>query len=287
MTILAFQAKEPGMDFWFCMALDTFHWRAGEPFFSMTGGAISHCMLTIQNKGIRMVEVVHPVNAVVALGAGIAKLLAVVADEFGIVLAVAGDAGRQIELPDIFNVTGGTSHRFVFVGCCMSNQAEPGVGCVIELLAIQPGGDPPCGSMAIPTGRGEDPQVGSRLRMARGAIVRHPRVTPIGIFRWIMTIHTKYLIMFALQRETGGIMIETLHPISAVVTGQAVVPNLLDVLLRKGRIMIGMTGFARLIGNREILLAVGMAGFTGNRGGVIIHLMPIQAEAGHRMIKVC
>jgi hypothetical protein len=93
--------KNAGMDFGLCMTLDTLGRRSGKYLILVTLCALQVSMSTIQREEAGVVEIAHPVNAVMALQAIRAKLREVFFQES--YTTVCGDmTGDATLLVDIF-----------------------------------------------------------------------------------------------------------------------------------------------------------------------------------------
>jgi hypothetical protein len=119
------------MNLWLRMAVHAGSGRADEYPIDMTGSAIDLGVPALKGeKG--MIEIVHAVYPIMALQAGLAKPREVLFHISSIFIGVAVDAGRKIDLTDIFQVAGSTGHRIPSEVLFMPLQAEAGLASVFE-----------------------------------------------------------------------------------------------------------------------------------------------------------
>ena len=99
-----------------------------------------------------------------------------------------------------------------------------------------------------------------------------------------MTICTCDKCVFSQQRECRLTVIEAGHAVVTVVTIQAVLSEVLDMLESKGLIVNGMALGAFIRGYRKSTNKT-VAGCAGYSCPVVVELMPLQAEIGNGMVE--
>jgi hypothetical protein len=90
--------------------------------------------------------------------------------------------------------------------------------------------------------------------------------------------------MLPLQKESRGLVLKTDHPVLSIVALGASDPKIQDVLLDESAVLRGVAILATRRGKGELSLHR-MAGRALHRRGVVIELVPIQAERGDRVIE--
>jgi hypothetical protein len=98
-----------------------------------------------------------------------------------------------------------------------------------------------------------------------------------------MAVQTARLLMLAFQGKSGHTMIKARHAVHTIVAGEAVHTKILLMNLHKIRIVPTVAIHAGLIGYLEILII--MTSPTGQRRGIVVNLVPNQAEVGGLMVK--
>jgi len=125
----------------------------------------------------------------------------------------------------------------------------------------------------------EQPGMDSGFLMAGYALVGCP-------FKLIVDMAARAVCagMLAYKREFRLVMVKVNHTIDTIMANKAVRSKILLVLGHKNNIMGRVTiGTGVLIDAKAI---TGVTAGTFQRGRRIIHLMPDQAERGHRMVEV-
>jgi len=164
----------------------------------------------------------------------------------------------------------------------MALQAEAGVPEMVEPLPTQSDqGGPILWGMAGGAVWGEQPGMSFRLGMTgttfQGSALENA---------FLVTGGTSQGTMPALQRKTGGGMVEIGHAVGAVMAGQTVRAVILQVSGHKDLIVAGMAILAALQRQRKPASS-GMTGITIHGHRTVIQLVPAQAETGLIVIERC
>lgn len=85
--------------------------------------------------------------------------------------------------------------------------------------------------------------------------------------------------MPAFQRKFRLLMVEIYHAVAPVMAGSAAFTKILHMLQHKSHILAGMAGGAGRVGGRKVAFYL-VAGGAIHGSGVVVHLVPIQAEMG-------
>ena len=143
-AVLALHPKEAGVDFWFGMAFHTQLWRAVKDLIRMALFAFQISVSTVEREKTGMIEIAHPVNAIVAIQASRPELSLVLGHKGRLIgaLRMAGNTGVQIKLPDVVLMAVFTHELAAIFLLQMAGQAETGRPSVIEGLSIPDGRRP-------------------------------------------------------------------------------------------------------------------------------------------------
>ena len=279
MTILALRAEEPNVNFRFSVAADAFPRRPAKHFVLMTFGAFQIGVSACQWKTLRVIEMAQAVNAVVAIQAGFSELLPMFCHEDRILVSVATNTGLDFKGTQVLWVTTLTGKRLLLIIEAMTNQTEAGLCQMGEQFAIQPCWRPPLRGMTILAIRVEHSLMRLRLRVAFAAGVR--RSLEVTFF---VTASARSFSVLPFQWIGGLAVVEIAHTVEAIMTIQTAFAKIADVLCHEGTIVKGVAVAAYLFGY-GISLPPSVTRGAFHRRGVVIHLMPGQAESCHRMIE--
>ena len=142
MAILANQPKDASMDLGLCVTFETFGRRAGEDLVGMAVAASQVGMPTIQDEEAGMIEVLHPVCAIMAVQASWAEVGGMFKHEGRVVLLVTLSTGSQVKSLQASRVAGDAGDGRSTVIELVLSEVETGIQGMIESHAIQDGGDP-------------------------------------------------------------------------------------------------------------------------------------------------
>jgi len=259
------------------MALHTLRGRPGKFLVNVTGRTFNFCVASTQDEETGMIEVRHPVNAVMTIQAVSPILLLVFDHKNGSGLCVAGSANIEICRFQTDLVAGGTVENCTGKVCSVVDQTKM-LG-VIESGAAEGSWSPAIRRMASIALRVERPSMNGRLSMAGD--------TPGGhAFKLVFNMAGGALCagMFPLKRKIRLMMVKIRHAIHSIVTDQAITPKILLVFRDKRRIVSGMAILAGLRVHGKIRSCVAVRTFQWGR--VITHLVPDQAELSDRMVEI-
>jgi hypothetical protein len=149
-AILALQTEETSVDLGLCVARRTFPGSTFERSILMAIRTGDRLVGAVQWENLVVVEIAHPVDAVVAIHALRSILGSVLLHEFCFArvllqvkrTSVAGDTGLHVNFVDIQCVTAFAGDRIAVVIFGMEDQAESGIHRMIERLPVQLGGQP-------------------------------------------------------------------------------------------------------------------------------------------------
>ncbi len=166
------KTKEACMDLGLSMAAYTFTRYPFPQVVLMTGHTFDLGMAAIQDEKLVMVEIAHPINAIVAIQTGCTELRDMRIHENSILPCVAIETNADLELIQAVRMTGRAGDWRVAIICLMSGKAEVRLVSVIELLLIEQGRAPGGGVVAAGAIQGEKPGMSCRLLMAIDAFSR-------------------------------------------------------------------------------------------------------------------
>jgi hypothetical protein len=138
-TVLALKAKETCVNGRLLVALAAFLWSPFENLVRMASRAIDLGMLSIQWEENYMLEIAHPIDAIMAIQTFRAILCQVAHHEFGIFLGVAVRAGLQVELVYIARVAALAGQRLPLIVFGVVDQSKTGLDCMVKRFAVQCG----------------------------------------------------------------------------------------------------------------------------------------------------
>ena len=262
-TVLALHSKKASMNIRFSMALHTCGWRFSEFKILMAGGALCFGMFPIQEEEIGMVEIAHPVSAIMALEAVGTEFRLVIQHKSCALLSlrVAINTHLQVEICQVFAVTAGAGQGLVLVIFLVSRQAESGGLGMLELLAIQLRRQPGGGRVAFVAPGIEETEMLFWLFMAFHAFRRRSdkrislghvgaRQVP-GLWHeglqedkaagglivrsnlYLVALHARDLNMPPIQGKVGELVIESHHAVLSIVAEQTGFTMALDMLLHE------------------------------------------------------
>ncbi len=252
---------------------------AAENLVSVAGRAAERGVLAIQREELNVLEAVHAVYPIVALQAVVAILGLVGAHESRCVAPVTGHTGLSVKLLDVAAMTGIAVQRLALVILSMADQVENCLG-VVEGFPIQGSRLPGIRCVAGFAVRAEYTLMDGWLGVAAYALGRRPLEVRI-----VVAARARDLEMLTSERESSLAVIEANHAVVPIVAGQAVRPEIFEMLSHEDRIVISMAGLARTGCKPKTGLAAGMAGGAFHRRGLIIDGVLHQAEAGLGMVE--
>lgn len=142
MTQITLEAKETCMDFRFCMAADTITRNAFPDLILMTGSTIDLGMLAIQDEHTVMIEVIHPVDAIMTVQTGGPELRHMLLHERLILATMTIDTNVDFKYIQAGGVTGHAGNRRVSIILLMPVEVETSLNGMVEWLFIKPGRTP-------------------------------------------------------------------------------------------------------------------------------------------------
>lgn len=197
---------------------------------------------------------------------------------------MAGDAPLYIEGCKVLAMAAGAVEWLVIGIFLVTYQAEAGCYSMIEVNGFQLCRQPTCGGVALLASRIEKSPVDFRLGVA---VCASGRRVQEGIVAWatimgsdftkLMACHTIYLPMDAVDWKTCILVVEAHHAVLSIMAQQACVAMALGMLAHERCIPARMAVHTRAVREGEAIF-IHMAGAAVDRLGVVVHLMPIQAE---------
>ena len=300
-AVLAFYAKETGMDVRLNMALYAQLRRTSEDFICMAFFTFQISVNPIEWEEIGMIEITQSVYTVMAIHTSRTELSLMFGHKsrFLSALRVAINTDIQIKLPDVALMAVFTDKLAAIIFLRMAGKAEPGRLCVIENLIVPTCRQPTRGGMAVCAVSIEHTLMNFGLLMTGhtlGGCVFESRFKNLiraglilcaylSLALQLMALSTTQLNVFAIQRKISFGMIEIRHPVLTVVAIYTILPEILCMLDHEVRVMILMAGFA--FGLIQIKFLVDrMASYAAHGRFFVINLMPEQAKPGRRVIKL-
>lgn len=154
MAILALHAKNAEVDFWLRVAGAALTGSILEALLCVAFLALQLAMGAVQYEEPIVVKITHPVDAIVAVQAGRAKLLLMLLQECEARCSfrMAGDTSGQDVCINRTGMAVCAGHVLPLVVDRVARQTEPGAGAVIEGLAFPDSRQPGIGSMTVLAG---------------------------------------------------------------------------------------------------------------------------------------